>query len=115
MRRVSITVFVGTVLAALASSANDPPAAFVRPPIIRAVAFSPDGRTLVAGFGGTDQASGAVCWEVATGKRLWRLPGTTVTSLSFAPDGRSVAVARGTPSVLRLDSRTGKTLGEIGP
>jgi len=35
--------------------------------------------------------------------------------VSFAPDGTAVAVARGTPSVLRLDPRTGKALGELGP
>src|SRR5262249_7606026 len=53
--------------------------------------------------------------EVATGKRLWRLPGAAVISVSFAPDGREVAVARGTRSALRLDARTGKALGEVGP
>jgi WD40 repeat protein len=69
----------------------------------------------VAGFGGKDQPGGVAAWEVATGKRLWRLPGAAVTSLSFAPDGSAVAVARGTPSALRLDPRTGKALGELGP
>jgi WD40 repeat protein len=53
--------------------------------------------------------------DVATGKRLWRLPGATVTLVSFAPDGLALAVARGTPFVTLLDPRTGKALGELGP
>ncbi|MFO0845238.1 MAG: hypothetical protein U0797_23125 [Gemmataceae bacterium] len=116
MRRTRIAVFA--VSAALAAPAADgPPAPLAKPPNIRAVAFSPDGKTLVAGFGATGQpGGGAACWEVASGKRLWRLPGgAAVTSVSFAPDGAAVAVARGTPSALRLDPRTGKVLGELGP
>jgi WD40 repeat protein len=115
MRRARIAVFAVAALAALAPAADAPPAPFAKPPAIRAVVFSPDGRTLVAGFGGENQPGGAACWEVATGKRLWRLPGAAVTSVSFAPDGREVAVARGTRSALRLDPRTGKALGEVGP
>src|SRR5438128_1456962 len=86
-----------------------------KPPPIRAVAFSPDGQTLVRGFGAKDRPGGAPGWDVATGKRVWRLAGAAITSVSFAPDGTAVAVARGTPSALRLDPRTGKALGEIGP
>jgi WD40 domain-containing protein len=118
MRRARIVVFAAfaaTVLAAPAPAADDPPAPLAKPPAIRAIAFSPDGQTLVAGFGAKDQPGGAAAWEVATGKRLWRLPGAAVTSVSFAPDGTAVAVARGTPSALRLDPRTGKALGELGP
>src|SRR5438093_11325086 len=114
-RIVVFAVFAATVLAALAPAADDPPAPLAKPPTIQAVAFSPDGQTLVAGFGAKDQPGGAAAWEVATGKRLWRLLGAAITSVSFAPDGTEVAVARGTPSALRLEPRTGKALGELGP
>src|SRR5205823_6788457 len=115
-RRATTAVFaVAAVWAPPARAAGDPQAPFARPATVRAVAFSPDGQTLVAGFGAKDQPGGAAAWEVATGKRLWRLPGAAITSVSFAPDGTAVAVACGTPSALRLDPRTGKALGELGP
>ena len=83
MHRWLSTAFAGTVLAALASSAQDPPAAPVKPPAVRVVAFSPDGKLLVAGYTTTAPSCGAVAWEVATGKRLWHSPGTAVTAVSF--------------------------------
>lgn len=111
MRRIGRVVFVVFAVTVLAAAA--PPA---KPPAIRILAFSPDGRTLVAGFGARNQPGGAAGWEVATGKRLWRLSGgAAVTSLSFAQDGTAVAIAPRTPSVLRLDPRTGKALDEFGP
>src|SRR5947199_6789473 len=100
MRRARIVVFAMfavTVLAVLALAADAPPALLAKPPTIRAVAFSPNGQTLVAGFGAKDRPGGAAGWDVATGKRLWRLPGAAIPSVSFAPDGTAVAVARGTP------------------
>lgn len=115
MGAARIVQFAATVLAASALAADDVPAPFTKPPAIRALAFSPDGQTLVAGFGAKDQPGGAAAWEVATGKRLWRLSGAPVTSVSFTPDGSAVAVARGTPSALRLNPRTGKAIGELGP
>jgi WD40 repeat protein len=98
------------VLAALASAGDTP----VKPPSVRVLAFSPDGKILVAGYTAKDAPGGAVAWEVATGKRLWHSPGA-VTAVSFASNGAAVAVARGTPAALRLDPLTGKTLGELGP
>jgi WD40 repeat protein len=95
--------------------AVDPPASPSTPSTVRVVAFSPDGRTLVAGFGGQGQASGAAAWEVASGKRLWNLTGATVTSVAFAPGGKTVALARGEKSALRLEPLSGKILGEVGP
>src|SRR5438552_6843661 len=114
MRRVQVAVSAVTVLAAAAAAADSlQPAPPAKPPAVRAVAFSPDGKTLVAGFGAKDQPGGVAAWEVATGKPLWHLPGA-VTSVSFSPDGTAVALARGTPTALRLDPLTGKTLGELG-
>jgi WD40 repeat protein len=114
MYRTRAAVFAGAVVAALAPAA-DPPVPLVQPPPVRAVAFSPDGKTLVAGYGANDAPGGAVAWEVATGKRLWHHPGPTVTAVSFAPAGTAVALARTTPTALRLDPLTGKSLGELGP
>lgn len=115
MCRALVLLSVVLLQAAPASAAAGPPTPPARPPAVRALAFSPDGRTLVAGFGTRDQPGGAAAWEVATGKQLWHLAGAPCTSMSFAPDGTAVAVARGTPFALRLDPRTGTTLGELGP
>jgi WD40 repeat protein len=116
--RTALWVFALVILSPchpVTLSSAPAPAPFARPPAIRVVAFSPDGKTLVAGFGGKDEPSGAASWEVATGKQLWRLPGPAVTSVSFAPDGTAVAIARGTASASRLDPRTGNAMGEVGP
>src|SRR5262245_54856792 len=104
MSRVRVSVFAVTVLTALASAA-DPPPAPVKPAVVRVVAFSPDGATLVAAYTAKDAPGGAVAWEVATGQRIWHSPGTA-SAVSFAPDGSAVALARGKRTAVRLDPRT---------
>lgn len=71
-----------------------------------AVACSPDGAVIAVGSGG------GVELLDAAGKRTGRgeIPGTaTVTDLAFAPDGRQLLVAAGTPRLTVLDPRTGAT------
>lgn len=81
---------------------------------VRSLAYSPDGTVLVAAINGT--TGGVVAWDTATRKKLWvRYGPKRFGSLSFAADGKSIAVAHGTPTALRLESHTGKELGEIGP
>ncbi len=73
----------------------------------RRVAFSPDGRTVVAGGTGPakkpgdllsnrrtpKKASEVRLWDVATGNLIWTMEGESeaVFSLAFSPDGRSLA------------------------
>jgi hypothetical protein len=56
--------------------------------LIRALALSPDGKTLAAGDSGT-----VVFWEVASGQERGRFTGHRewVWSLAFSPDGRLLA------------------------
>lgn len=112
MGRIPVAAFATLLIAGVVPAADDPPA---RPAVVRAVAFSPDGKLIVAGYGSKDQPGGVGAWEVATGKRLWHNPGAPVGSVSFAPDGSALAVAHGKPTALRLDPHTGKTLAELGP
>jgi WD40 repeat protein len=58
------------------------------------VAFSPDGKTIAAGYNGHDD-DGVVIWDVAARKRLGDLPLAVkegyVTSVAFSPDGKAIA------------------------
>jgi WD40 repeat protein len=98
--------------------ADDPPKAAgpLRPPSVRSLAYSPDGKTLVAGIGKRDQPGAVVAWNAETRERLWVKYGPKgFSSLSFAPDGKAVATAHGATTALRLDPVTGKELVAIGP
>src|SRR5262249_10545742 len=55
-----------------------------------AVAFSPDGKTVVTGGDGTLKR-----WDVATGKLLAPLPGTYIGRMVFAPNGRWLVAGSG--------------------
>jgi WD40 repeat protein len=95
------------------SAAGEQP---TKPPVVRALAFSPDGKVIVAGYGGKDQPGGVAAWDVAGRKRVWHRPEPTgALSVRFAPDGRSLTVARGTPAAVRLEPANGQPLGELGP
>jgi WD40 repeat protein len=86
------------------------------PPVVRSLAFSPDGKLLVAGFGDKDRPGGVSAWDIGTNRVVWHHPEASgVATVRFAPDGRAVAVARWKPAVVRLDATTGKPLGEVGP
>jgi WD40 repeat protein len=111
MTRIQIPALVVFlwIVAPQCATADDAPA-------VRALAFSPDGKIMVAGAGGRDQPGGVTAYSVATRKRLWHhAEPAGVSSLTVAPDGESIAIARGSPTVLRLDIATGKSLGELGP
>jgi Tol biopolymer transport system component len=62
---------------------------------VSGVAFSPDGKTIAAGYEYVAQNGGVVLWDVAGGKRLVDAPleveRGSVSSVSFSPDGKTVA------------------------
>ncbi len=81
------------------------------PPAVLAVAFSPDGQTIVTG--GVDSA--ARLWDTATGKPRGRLlthpRGAVVTAVAFRPDGKAIVTAGGDRTARLWDAVTGEPLG----
>ena len=65
---------------------------------VRSVAFSPDGKTIAAGYGGRG-VGGVVLWDVAARKRLADDPLPVkegyVTGVAFSPDGKTIAAGYG--------------------
>src|SRR5262249_46358815 len=53
--------------------------------------FSPDGVKLIA-FG---HGQVLVCWDVASGKKLWNVPERSSYHMAFHPDGRTVVLDEG--------------------
>ena len=65
---------------------------------VKSVAFSPDGKTIAARYGGFPTRGGAVLlWDVAARKRLFDEPldvkDVSIDSVAFSPDGKSIAAA----------------------
>ncbi len=77
---------------------------------VRAVAFAPDGKTMVSG--GAD--SWAFLWDVATGKRLRAFRQNAIQSVAIDPQGKTVALASYSDgTVKRYELSTGKELPAI--
>ncbi len=71
-----------------------------------ALAFAPDGRTLVTSTWTVDGSETCLrVWETATGRERFRArtPGAPVRSVAFAPDGRTLATANADTTVTVWD------------
>ena len=81
-----------------------------------AAAFSPDGKLFATGgiVREKDKVAGGevILWDAKTGDLKHTLPSQTlpVSTLSFSPDGKTLAIAGGSGGDLKDD---GKTTGEI--
>ena len=75
---------------------------------LRSVAFSPDGKQVIAGANG----STAEVWSTATGKKLRTLKGHefTVLDAAFSPDGKRIATVSGDRTLKVWDAITGDLL-----
>ena len=94
------------------------------PGAVQAVAFSPDGKTVVAGTGTSDAVTKGIltCHDALTGETLWRAEerDVNILGLAYSPDGKTIASACGSFNdyngigFVRLrDAGTGKAIGHI--
>ena len=83
---------------------------------VRAVAFSPDGRTLISG----QEDSRLSLWDVSTGKRLWSFQTFQdelanqkgVSGVAFSSDGTVIAASLFDGTLLLVNAASGKILKE---
>ncbi len=91
---------------------------------VQAVAFSPDGKRVVAGTGTTGGVTGAelTCHDATTGETLWHAEehDINILSLAYSPDGKTVVSGCGgfnnytTIGYARLrDAATGKAISQV--
>ena len=83
---------------------------------VQSVAFSPDGKTLAAGYGGGVGGGGVVLWDVAARKRLADDPLPVkegyVRSVAFSPDGKTLAAGYGVGGGGRRSGAVGRGRAE---
>jgi WD40 repeat protein len=118
MPRSSLAAACGILLASsVGARADGPPKADSVPALsVRSLKYSPDGRIIIAGAGKRDQPGVLIAWDVDSLKPRWTRDGPAgFTSVSFAQDGKELAVACGKTVAQRIDSLTGRQLGEVGP
>jgi WD40 repeat protein len=91
MRSFIVAGCLGATLQACTSIAADESPKVAPPPVV-AVAFSPDGKLLAAGFGGRESAGGLWLWNVEQRQtvRVTRHE-RQVSSVAFSPDCRQLA------------------------
>ena len=84
---------------------------------VSSVAFSPDGKTIISGYGSGD----ILVWDLKTGKRKQTLPTVQewVRSVAISPDGKIIASGGACeeglcPGITLLDTQTGKHLKSFG-
>ena len=91
---------------------------------VQSVAFSPDGKRVLAGTGTTDAVTRGVltCHDAATGETLWQVeePEVNILSLAYSADGKTIACGcggfnnyNGIGYVRLRDAATGKERGQV--
>ena len=81
------------------------------PAVIRALAFSPDGKRLAAGSGEPEDAGVLTVWDVAARKpRFTHRQARGIPTAAFSPEGKLLAVGCFDEHCRLLDAATGRVL-----
>lgn len=100
----SMVTLAALLAASWSALADEPPRAAVR-----AVAFSADGKLLVAGVGETKGPGKVVVWDVATRKpRFTHTTGAGIGAVALAPDAKTLALGLYDQTASLLDLGTGQ-------
>ena len=82
---------------------------------VGSVAFSPDGKTLAAGYTQSASSAGVVLWDVARRERLVDQPLAVAEcggrSVAFSPDGKTLAAGYGDGGGWCCGTRRGAAAG----
>jgi WD40 repeat protein len=85
-------------------------------PLVRALAFSPDGKTLAAGEANALEKKGIVrLWNLSTGKMMhtFRVSMNDIDAVAISPDGRTLAAAEKWGKSYLWDVAAGKELYQL--
>jgi WD40 repeat protein len=82
---------------------------------VHALAIERGGRKLAVASGPLGGPGTLTVWDPTTGGKVATFPGQlrSIRALAFRPDGKTLAVATDTPSVLLIDATTGKLEGAL--
>jgi RNA polymerase sigma factor (sigma-70 family) len=76
------------------------------------VAFSPDGKWLLASFSSVDE--GMYCWDLASGRRLWQNKAFGHTAIIFTPDGKILS-SQQQPRAVDLETGRNVEIAQLPP
>ena len=76
------------------------------------IAFTPDGKRLVASFSSADE--GMYCWDIASVRRLWQNKAFGHTAIVFTPDGKILS-SQQRPRVVDLETGREVKIAQLPP
>jgi WD40 repeat protein len=80
---------------------------------VSALAFSPDGKSLLSVGWGEASLSTVRLWDAADGKEKWSVRQRFASCAAFTPDGRSIAVGGGIGVVRLWQAETGREMHKL--
>jgi WD40 repeat protein len=111
---VSFICAVGAMVAPTLGARQAQDAPVGQPRTVLGLAFSPDGKSLAVGTGLPTEPGDVTLWDVATHKPIWKHDEKQgVSTVTFASDGRSLAVALYEQAAKVLDAATGKEVATL--
>jgi WD40 repeat protein len=105
-----------TTLVAIPASAQPPAKAAAITPAVRSLAFSDDGSRLAAGVMPPGRGGVVLVWDVSTRRLASKYDRAGESPVvTFAADGKAIALANGRKALTVIDPATGEKTDELGP